>query len=170
MDADYVMHQVPSIAGAPVLIRRAQAMRQWGVVRADNDYNKAQTCIARLLPREQAAWLSCRQRFAQVPQELYVRMGEKLLSRPVCVQRTEQRIVLERMEDLNDPLLSRLADLDQSAVLEALQPFDPLSWLCHRVLQETEGSRKHISLEVWRCDTPGTGKGVWDGKRHTHSC
>lgn len=60
MDSDYVLFNNQTSTASPpmntVLARRTRAMRQWGVLRADVDYQNAERCIQNMTQPNTHAW------------------------------------------------------------------------------------------------------------------
>lgn len=133
MDPHYVMYPPPaspSSGPAPPSLCRAQAMRQWGLARADHDLEEARVCVANLEPWARAAWQRCQHQLGDLPVEIHVDAGEPLVSKPVCLDAEDLHTTLRVLQGVQDPLVHALVSVDTGAVLQALQPFDPLSWHC----------------------------------------
>lgn len=139
VDADYVLFEHRNAAPVwSISARRARALRQWEILRADHEYQAAEESLRSWHPQgaEHAARLRS---VADLPCEIRVAAGECISSLPPLVlSRDEQRFALHtRMPGLVDPLLNALVDTDTNAVLRQLQPYDPVSWHCtNRVAQQ----------------------------------
>ena len=60
MDSDYVLFNNQTSTASPpmntVLARRTRAMRQWGVLRADVEYQNAERCIQNMTHSNSTIW------------------------------------------------------------------------------------------------------------------
>lgn len=156
MDADYVMYDVPVVGPGPITVatRRAQAMRQWCVARADHDFHVAHGAIRSLTSTwSRRAWQQFQKCVADLPGEVHVDAGEELVLRPLCPDHNDQRIAVHALPGGEDPLLCTLVDTDLSALLRFLQPHDPLSWHCHGRQAQQQWFLKR--QDEWGLSPPG---------------
>lgn len=134
MDVDYVMFPVPARMatpqiGSPATVRRIQAMRQWGVARADHDYTTARECVRSL--SDTRTWTRCLRQLEDLPFEIHVEAGEELVDQPMMMHESGVlRQTVHALPGLHDPLLSGLLEVNVDDILSALLPHDPLSWHC----------------------------------------
>ena len=95
MDPDYVMMNLiknTSMQQWSVHERRTQAMRQWAVAKADQDFMNAEDCIASLASWQIQGWLAWQAIMAAIPMEIFVLEGECFTDWPLCISQTDENL------------------------------------------------------------------------------
>lgn len=159
MDDEYVMMRI--VNGEPGhpgnrSERRAQAMRQWVMARADQEFTQARIRTMGSMVNA-AAWHHCHAALSVLPTHFVVSAGESICHETQGLHASSAVSEADAgggCIDGDDPLLRGLLHLDVSGLLHALQPFDPLSWRCQRRALQHQWFVRH--QEEWGL----TGAGV----------